>query len=146
MLTPLEGSRIEEYVRQPGVTILDWRHPKSAVSLLFDDILERAARAHGDVRFGTVDLSKELGIAREWQVNNVPMLTAFRDGVLVFSYPGPLPEEALDALIQAIWSLDMGEVRKGVDGQGSRLLIGFRDDGGPSFETAGGEAPSGKGS
>lgn len=146
MLTPVDGSRIDEYVRQPGVAILDWRHPRSAVSLLFDDILERASRAHGDVRFGTVDLSKDLALAREWQVNNVPMLTAFRDGVLVFSYPGPLPEQTLDALIRAIWSLDMGEVRKGVDGQARRILIGFRDGGEPSFETAGGEVPSDKGS
>jgi thioredoxin 1 len=143
MLTPLDGSRLEAYVHQPGVTILDWRNPRSAVSLVFDEVLERASRAHRDVRFATIDLSKERGVAREWQVNDAPTITAFRDGVLVFSYRGPLPEAALDNLIEAIWSLDMGEVKKSVDGQGSRVLIAFRAGEEPSFDAADGQPPGG---
>ena len=145
MLTPLEGSRVDEYVHQPGVAILDWRHPGNAASLLFDQILERTSDAHRDVRFATVDLSKEGALARDWQVSEAPTVMGYRDGILVFSRPGPLPGEAVDGLINAIWSLDMDEVRKGIDGQGSRILIAFRGDREPSFETTAGEAPNGSG-
>jgi thioredoxin 1 len=129
MLIQLEPSGVEEYVHQPGVTILDWRNPGSPVSLLFDQVLEETSDAHGDVRFGTVDMSKARGAAREWQIEEAPSVTAFRDGVLVFSRPGPLPQAALEGLIEAIWSLDMNEIRKGINGHGSRVLIAFNEGG-----------------
>jgi hypothetical protein len=69
----------------------------------------------------------------------------YRDGTLVFSRPGPLPEAAVDGLIGAIWSLDMDEIRSGIDGQGGRILITFRGDREPSFETTARDAPSGRG-
>ena len=140
-MTPLEASRLDEYVRKPGVAVLDWRHPAIPVSLVFDQVLERASREHGDVRFGSVDLSKDRALAREWEVRDAPTVMGFRDGILVFSHPGPLPDAAVDGLIEAIWSLDMDELRKGLDGQGSRIVIAFRGEGEPSFEIAGGDAP-----
>jgi thioredoxin 1 len=42
---------------------------------------------------------------------------AFRDGVLVFSQPGALPESALEQVIQAVRELDMDDVRKQLDEQ-----------------------------
>jgi thioredoxin 1 len=145
VLTPLERSRIDEYVRKPGVVILDWRHPGIPMSLLFDRMLERVSLDHEDVRFGSVDVSKDRGLAREWEVSEAPTVMGYRDGILVFSRPGPLPEPAIDGLIDAIWSLDMDELRKGLDGQGSRIVIAFRGDGQPSFEIPSGEAPTGNG-
>jgi thioredoxin 1 len=145
VLTALERSRIDEYVQQPGVAILDWRHPGNAVSMLFDQVLERASRAHEDVRFGTVDVSTDGALAREWEVGEAPTVMGYRDGILVFSHPGPLPDAAVDGLIEALWSLDMNELRKGIDGKGSRIAITFRGGGQPSFEIAGGDAPNGSG-
>ena len=42
---------------------------------------------------------------------------AFRDGVLVFSQPGALPESALEQVITAVRELDMGEVRSAVQAE-----------------------------
>jgi thioredoxin 1 len=39
---------------------------------------------------------------------------AFRDGILVFSQPGALPESALEQVITAVRELDMDEVRRKV--------------------------------
>ena len=78
MLTPLERSRIGEYVGKPGVTILDWRHPGVPISLLFDQVLERAPHEHEDVRFGAVDVSKDRALAREWEVSAGPTVMGYR--------------------------------------------------------------------
>ena len=37
---------------------------------------------------------------------------AVRDGVIVFSQPGALPESALESLIEQVEKLDMDDVRK----------------------------------
>ncbi len=145
MLTALDAAQVDDYVRQPGVAILEWRHPKSIASLLFDQILERVARAHRDVRFASIDLSKESALAEAWQVAEAPTVMAYRDGILVFSRPGPLPDDAVSGLIDAVWSLDMDEVRTGIDGHGGRAVISFRADRVPAFETTAGAAPGGNG-
>jgi thioredoxin 1 len=48
---------------------------------------------------------------------SIPTLMAFRDGILVFSQPGALPEPALEQVIQAVRDLDMDEVRRAVAAQ-----------------------------
>jgi thioredoxin 1 len=151
MLTPLDSAGLEAYVESPGVAIVDWQHPGSPASLVLGQILERASQAHDDVRFGTVDVSKEAGLAREWEVSETPTLSAYRDGVLVFSRPGLLPAAALEGLIDTIWALDMDEVRRGRDGQHGPVLVALGGDEEPtSFEIAtraggSGGAPSGAG-
>jgi thioredoxin 1 len=133
MLTALDGTKLDEYVRQPGVTILDWRHPKNTWSVACDRVLQRASDVHQDVRFGAVDVSRHPDLAVEWNVEQIPTLMGYRDGVLVFSRPGALPEQAVSALIEAMWSLDIDEVKRGMDG--TRTMLAFRDGQQPLFET-----------
>jgi thioredoxin-like negative regulator of GroEL len=47
-------------------------------------------------------------------IMSIPTLMAFRDGVLVFSQPGALPEAVLEDLIGQIRDLDMDEVHRAV--------------------------------
>jgi thioredoxin 1 len=42
---------------------------------------------------------------------SIPTLMVFRDGLLLFSQPGALPEAALEDLIGQVRALDMDEVR-----------------------------------
>ena len=45
------------------------------------------------------------------QIESIPTLMAFRDGVAVFRHSGSLPQSALDDLIGQIGALDMDDVR-----------------------------------
>ena len=50
---------------------------------------------------------------------SIPTLMMFRDGVLLFSQPGALPEAALEDLISQARELDMDEVRAEIAAQSS---------------------------
>jgi thioredoxin 1 len=128
MVTTLDASNIDAHTDAPGVAFINWRSPRHADSLLFDRMFEQASQMHRDVRFGSVDTKKERGIAREFEVSQTPSLMAYRDGILVFRGSGPLPEPVLEGLIQAVFTLNMEEVRKGIDGQGARLVLRLRPD------------------
>jgi thioredoxin 1 len=123
MMTLLTPGNINEHIGQPGVAVINWRHPRSARSRLFDQELDRVARAHPDVRVGGVNVSDAVGLAQEHDVKAIPTLMVYRDGILVFSRPGVLPATLLEQLIQAVLSLDMEKVRDRVDGQGARLAL-----------------------
>ena len=51
------------------------------------------------------------------QIQSIPTLMVFRDGILVFREAGALPPAALEDLISQVKALDMDEVRAQVESQ-----------------------------
>ena len=76
----------------------------------FAPVYERVSEKHPDIVFGKVDTEAEQALALEFDIRSIPTLMAVRDGVLVFSQPGALPEAALESLISQVRALDMDEV------------------------------------
>ncbi len=52
-----------------------------------------------------------------FQIQSIPTLVVFREGIGIFGQPGMLPSEALDDLMDKVRELDMEEVRAEVEKQ-----------------------------
>ncbi len=78
----------------------------------FAPVFEAASEQHADVTFAKIDTEAEPELAAAGNIRSIPTLMAFRDGVLVFSQPGLLPAEGVEAIIQAVRDLDMDDVRR----------------------------------
>jgi thioredoxin 1 len=143
MVTNLDRAGIDAYVAQRGVALLNWHSDREATSVVFDAGFENVSARHPDVHFGGVEVTEDPGLAASWGVPGAPELMAYRDGTLVFVCAGALPEPVLEALIDAIWALDMEQVRKGIDGQGGRLVLWMQPAGvfPVELEGGGGEGP-----
>ena len=74
-------------------------------------VFEAASEEHPDAVFGKVDTEAEQELAGALQIQSIPTLMIFRDGILMFSQPGALPKATLDDLIAQVEALDMDEVR-----------------------------------
>ena len=79
---------------------------------MFGPIFEAASEKNPDIRFAKVDTEAQQQLAGSLQIQSIPTIMAFRDGVLLFSQPGALPAQALDQLIEAMRNVDMDDVRK----------------------------------
>ena len=79
---------------------------------MFAPVYEAASTQHPDIVFGKVDTEAEQAIAAKFDIRSIPTIMAIRDGVIVFSQPGALPESALENLIEQVEKLDMDDVRK----------------------------------
>ena len=60
---------------------------------------------------GKVDTEAEQGLAAAANIQSIPTIMAFREGVLVFAQPGALPPASLEDLVTKVKELDMDEVR-----------------------------------
>jgi thioredoxin 1 len=80
----------------------------------FAPVFEKASDSHADIVFAKVDTEAEPGLAQAFQISSIPTLMAIRDGVVLYSQAGALPEQGLDQLIQAVRDVNMDEVRASI--------------------------------
>lgn len=112
------GKTIEEN----DIVLVDFWAAWCGPCRMFDPIYEEASNRHEDVVFAKVDTEAEQQLAVAAQIQSIPTLMAFREGIAVFRHSGVLQGEALDDIIRQIKELDMDEVRKQIqqaDGEGT---------------------------
>ncbi len=80
----------------------------------FAPVFEKVSEAHTDIVFAKVDTEAQPGLAQVFQISSIPTLMAIRDGIVVYSQAGALPEQALTQLVQAVRDVDMDAVRASV--------------------------------
>ena len=101
------GSTIEDN----DIVLIDFWAEWCGPCRMFAPIYEKVSEKHEDVVFGKVDTEEEQQLAGSFGIRSIPTLMAFRDGIMVFSQAGALPEASVEELLRQIRALDMDDVR-----------------------------------
>lgn len=110
----LTDGTFESTVTGDGIVLVDAWASWCTPCRTFAPTYEKVSENHPEAVFGKLDTEANQGIAAALEIQSIPTLMVFRDGILVYREAGAIPEPALEDLVSQVEALDMDDVRRQV--------------------------------
>ncbi len=96
-------------ISRDGIVLVDFWAEWCGPCRMFAPVFEKASEKYSDIVFAKLDTEAQPDLAEALEIQAIPTIMAFRDGVLVYRNAGATNASGLDQLIEAVGSDELGE-------------------------------------
>ncbi|MGJ4050080.1 thioredoxin [Corynebacterium macclintockiae] len=111
----ITGENFQETVQGDGIVVLDFWAEWCGPCQRFAPIFERVSEENPDVVFGKVDTEAQQELSAALQIQSIPTVMMFRDGLMLARESGLQSGKAINDLIARAKELDMDEARRQIE-------------------------------
>ena len=112
--TAITNDTFQDTITKDGIVLLDFWASWCGPCMRFGPIFEEISEEYPDHTFGKVDTDANQALAAALQIQSIPTMMMFRDGIMLARQEGVMPPAALKDLIKQAEALDMDDVRRQV--------------------------------
>ena len=111
----LTTSNFESVVSSNDTVLIDFWASWCGPCRSFAPVYEKVSDDRPELVFGKVDTEAQPALAGSFNIMSIPTLMIVREGVVIYSQSGALPERSLVELINRALELDMVDVHRAVE-------------------------------
>lgn len=111
----IKGSEFETTINENSLVFVDFWAPWCAPCRQFGNVYEQVAVKHPDILFAKINIEEEQELAETFSIRSIPHLMVLKQGIVIYSEAGSMPESALTELVQQALAADVNKIRSEID-------------------------------
>jgi thioredoxin 1 len=106
----LISSEFESIIKENELVFMDFWADWCAPCKQFSIVYENVSRQFPDIKFTKVHIDEQKELADFFEIRSIPHLMIFKEGMVIYSNAGSMPESVLRQLATQARDLDMQEI------------------------------------
>lgn len=107
----VNGDQFEAVIRDNEIVIIDFWASWCAPCKQFALVYERVAAQHEHLFFAKINIEEEIELAEVFHIRSIPHLIVFKQGIVIYSEAGSMPESTLKELVQQALDADVSAIK-----------------------------------
>ena len=111
----VSGEQFEAVIRDNDIVIIDVWAQWCAPCRQFSHVYEQVAAQYGTIFFAKINIEEEPELSESFHIRSIPHLMVFKQGIVIYSEAGSMPESTLKELVEQAMNADVTAIKSQLD-------------------------------